>query len=401
MDRKYEIIDRIIEYGIYAYIFLLFLSKGEGIRNFIVFGNFGLWLLTLKHRKNLYLLKEPIANLTWFFLASFVFSVVFSLDPIHSLKAVKGDPLKLALLFPVIATVLSDESRLKRAAIVTFFTMVFIVSFGYYSYLLSDLIYFKPDTVLVHAYHNRFAGYINTLLPIAFVLYYLTDKKLWKVLLAVTFLLSILALILSTSRGGYLAFLGILLVWIIYISRLKKYNVKKVLAWTLVILIFIGALSYYYFPEVNRRISNLSTELYTANERDELWGAAFYGFLNRPLFGWGYGNDFFFREEPFVNTPYEVPERGEHNLYLTVMFHQGIVGFLPFLLLVITATTTFWRDALRSSGIKSLMLVAITSIFIGNYIIHAQFESMFRMHHIAVILGLGMAARGINENSHN
>ncbi len=346
--------------------------------------------------------EEHSVKIILVILGTLPLAVIFSLDPLYSLIELKGEPLKGALLFPVIATVMADKIRLKKAIHVVFFTAIFIAIFGYYSYISQGLPMLKPNTTLVHAYHNRFAGYMNTLLPIAFILYFIWKKRVSRCLLIIAFIFLVLALILSTSRGGYLAFLGIAFVWSLYISRARGYSFKKVIAYLLSVFLLVGAFSYLYFPDVKKRIENLSTEFYTFNERTELWGAAFYAFLERPLYGWGYGNRFYHQDEPFVKTPYKkAPERGEHNMFLTVLFHQGIIGFIPFILFILAATSTFWREALKSEGIKSYVLIACASVFIGNYVLHAQLESMFKLQHIAFAFGLGMAALGIRENSDN
>ena len=137
------------------------------------------------------------------------------------------------------------------------------------------------------------------------------------------------------------------------------------------------------------------------NARTEIWGAGFEAFLERPLFGWGYGERFFHMEEPFEGTSYEAPEKGQHNQYLTVLFHQGIVGFIPYLAIIVMTILTFWKEALKSEGIKSYVLIACVSVFFGNYVLHSIFESIFRLSHIAFVLGLGLAAKGIREHSHS
>src|SRR4030067_2333399 len=126
MEKKYEFIDDIIAGGVYLYIVFMFLSKGESIRNILIFGNFALWLLTLKHRKNLHLLKEPIAILFWFFAGITVCSVFFSIDPFYSFLSLRNDPLKPVLLFVVIATEMSDRKRLEWAVYASSFAALFI-----------------------------------------------------------------------------------------------------------------------------------------------------------------------------------------------------------------------------------------------------------------------------------
>jgi len=404
MEKKQETIDRIIEYGIYAYIFFMFLAKGEGIRNVLIFGTFGLWLITLKYRRDLYLLNNNVSNLCWIYVAAVVISAVFSMDPSFSLKELKDEPLKFVLLFPVIATVMAYEKRLIKAAYVSLGALLLIVFAGYYSYIFHDIPMLKPDTAWVHAWHTKFAAYVNTYLPLTGVLFFMWDKTGAKVMLGGTVVVSVLALILSTSRGGYLAFFIILIVWLLYLSKKKGYNMKGAVAVFIIIFLIIGAASYMFSPRVRERISQTPEEIYTANARTDLWRAALYAFRERPLTGWGYGANIFLRDEPYRDTPYKKSpqhEKDQHNMFIKILFHEGIVGIVPFVLLIMAAIRTFWKEAFSSSGIKSYMLLACASIFIGNYVVQAMLETLFKLQYIAVVLGLGMAARGINADSRN
>jgi len=402
MEKKPETIDRIIEYGIYAYIFFMFLAKGEGIRNLLIFGTFGLWLTTLKYRRDLFILNNTVSRLAWIYAAAIVISAVFSMDPSFSLKELKDEPLKFVLLFPVIATVMADETRLKKAAYVGLGTLLLIVFAGYYSYIFHDIPMLKPDTQWVHAWHTKFAAYVNTFLPMVFLLFFIWNKTGAKVILTVSVFVSVIALILSTSRGGYLAFFVILSVWSIYLSRKKGYNLKMTVAVFMIILLVFGSASYLFSPRVRERISQTPDEIYTANARTDLWRAAISAFKERPLTGWGYGANIYLRDEPYRDTPYKKApqlEKDQHNMFIKVLFHEGIIGIVPFVLLIMTAAMVFWREAFSATGIKSYMLIACASIFIGNYVVQAMLETVFKLQYIAVVLGLGMAARGINEDS--
>ncbi|MEF9426334.1 MAG: hypothetical protein L0956_03880, partial [Candidatus Mariimomonas ferrooxydans] len=273
MEKKYENIDRIIEVGIYLYIIFMFLTKGESIRNILIFGNFALWLFTLKHRKNLYLLKNPVSILCWIFIGVIPFSVIFSIDPLYSFLELRHEPLKFALLFPVISTVMSDKTRLKRAVYVCFFTSILIVSIGYYSYLAHDIQVLRPDTALMDTGdtgHNKFARYLITLLPFSFILYFMWQKKAGlRALLSISFIISVFALILSSSRGGYTGFLSMVFIWALFLSRTKKYNLHRIMSVTVVVILMLGTLSWFSSPGLRERISLTAGQLPTLNDRIE------------------------------------------------------------------------------------------------------------------------------------
>ena len=398
IDKKYEVIDRIIECGIYLYIILMFLSKGESIRSILIYGNFTLWLFTLKYRKNLYLLKEPVSKLCWIYLGVTIVSVMTSIDPLYSLSRFKMDPLIFAVLFPVIATVMSDEDRLKRMACVCLFTAVFISCIGYYSYAFHDIPMLKPDIPLMHVYHNKFAKYLNTLLPVVFVLYFIWKRPALRVVLTASFVILILALLLNTSRGGYISFFSMVLIWSIYLSRTRGHNITRIISIVIAVTFLVGTLSWFLFPDLKTRMTASPFD-----DRKNAWNAAMHGIKQRPLQGWGYGKNIFHKNEPFEKTPLKisphnnaesVPYDDPHNTFLQVMFHQGIIGFVPYVILVLLSIKVFWKEALRSRGIKSYLLAASVSVLVGNYFLHSMF-SVMKLRYLAVVLGLGMAAKGI------
>jgi len=406
MEKKYEIIDKIIEYGIYIYIIFIFLTKGESIRNILIFGNFGLWLFTLKYRKNLYLLKDPVSISCWIFLGVSIFSVLFSIDPSYSFFALRKEALKVALLFPVITTVMADEVKLKRVAYVSFFTLLLVVFVGYYSYLAHDIQVLRHDILLMdtgETGHNKSARYFNILLPSAFILFFLWKKRGLKILLTFLLIISVIALILTTSREGYLAFFGIVFTWTIYLARTKGYNPIKALSFMAAIFLILGILSWFSSSGVRERISLTTEQLSTLNERTEIWVPAIYAFRQKPFFGWGYGKRIFYQDEPYKETPFKkAPTKGPHNTFLRILFLQGIIGFIPYAFLLLFAIKSFWHKALKTTGIRSYILVACVSVLIGNYIINSMFADMERLSlYLAFMLGLGIAAKGIDENSHN
>jgi O-antigen ligase len=401
LKKSFEFIDKVNEVGIYLFIFFMFLTKGEAVRNILIFGNFGLWLLTIRYRNNLNLLKNPVSTLFWITIGVSVFSVVFSIDPLFSFFELRDEPLKSAMLFPVIATVMADEKRLSRASHVMFFTSVLIVLVGYYSYLMHNIPVLKPDTALMHAWHNKFARYLCALLPFAFILYFIWENKGAKIFLSISLIASIVALILSTSRGGYISFFSMACVWAVYLSRERRFNIKKAFVAIILSILVLGALSWSLFPPVRERMSKLPEQLSTINLRTQAWLPALDAFKEKPFFGWGYGDRIFKQDLPYKKTTYKkAPTIGPENTFIKIMFHQGIVGLIPYICLILVAIREFWNKTGAKSGLRNYFLVACVSVLIGNYILHSMLAVLY-MPHLAVILAFGIAATGVNEDSHH
>jgi O-antigen ligase len=300
---------------------------------------------------------------------------------------------------------MSDETRLKKAVHIMFFTALLIVCIGYYSYLAHDIDVLRPDIPLMNTGqtgHNRFARSLIILLPFVFILHVLWNKKpLLKILLTFSFIISALAIVLSTSRIAYLASLVIIVIWAFFFSKTKGYNFKKIMSVVMIITILFGVFSYIFFPDVKKRVARLPQDLSTLNERTDSWIPALQAFSQKPVFGWGYGHRIFHMDTPYKDTPSKrAPTKGPHNTFLRILFLQGIIGLIPYVLLLIMAIKTFWREAFKTTGIQSYILMACFSVLIGNYIINAMLADL-RLIYLSVVLGLGMAAKGIDENSHN
>lgn len=400
LQRKFEILDRVIEAGVYLFIFFLFLTKGEGIRNILLFSNFSLWLVTLRYRKNRSILIEPVPLLYGGFIISVLISVVFSIDILYSFKELEGDFLKSLLFFPVLSTVLSDKKRLKRFVYVSIFLLIFIVSNGFYSYLVYNMPVMMSETPLRHAFHNRFAIDLNTFLPFLFALFLISKKKTSRILLSTIIMITIIAIIMSASRGGFAAFLFTFFVWLIY-SFKKRANLLPVIGGIIIVFICSGILSFFFIEGVKERLLRTKHDYVSINKRVNAWIPLLYSVKERPVFGWGYGNEIFrmdlpFEKTPFKESPYkkDIEVRDPHNNFLGVLFNQGIVGFILYLALLIIATKTFWSNANSPCNLKNYILISCTSVLIGTYFIHGLSE-VLKFRYLTLILGIGIAAQNL------
>lgn len=410
-EKNYGIIDKVIEAGLYLFIFFLFLTKGEGVRNILLYANFILWLATLRQRKNLSILKEPVALIYWGFMISTFLSAVFSIDIRYSFKELDGDFLKPLLFFPVLATVLSDNKRLKRFAWLTLFLLIFLVANGFYSYLVYNMPMMLSETPLRHAFHNRFARDLNLCLAFSFALLLITKRGISKIFIALMILTGIFSLILTVSRGGIIAFLAISAVWLANSFRARYSHLKPVLVSVLLAVVLSGVIAYVFVPDIKNRLSLVTqteSQIITLNKRTTIWMPVLYASMKRPLFGWGYGEKIFRRDAPFEDTPYktspykrDIQLRDPHNTFLSELFTQGIVGLGLYLALLITASREFWRGTHSTNETKSYILLACVSILIGTYFVHSMVE-VVKFRYLTLILGVGLAAKHVtSEDSHH
>jgi O-antigen ligase len=231
---------------------------------------------------------------------------------------------------------------------------------------------------------------------------------MYRILISIGILASVSAVFISLSRGGVIAFLSTMGVWSLYSLRKKEVNLKFVLVSIPLAFILLGMVLYYFSPDIRNRVSSTKTELTTLNERTPAWMPVIYAAAERPLFGWGCGNKIFRMDLPYENTPFKVSPftidhglKNAHNTFFSKLFHQGMVGLILYLILLIVATRTFWKKSLSSHGIKSFILIACTSVLIGTYFVHSLAE-VVTLRYLTLILGVGIAAQNVSsENSNN
>jgi len=412
MNRR-DKLDRVVEFGIYIYLVFLLLSRGEGIRNIILFGNFFFWLITYRNRKGLSFLRHPLSIVFFIFMGSAILSSAFSLDPRYSLFELTKEPLRAFLLFPVFIVFLDTHKRLLNVCYAFALALIVILLNGYYSYLIKGLEIFHSRTWLLSEWYNKYASYLTILIPFLIALFFYTDKKVVRSTAVVIYPLALTALILNGTRTAWLAFVIIHLVWLYFEKEalVKRLNVNFYILVLTIIAITVILIT--RSPYVERKIMASIPQLNTFNYRTIGWKAAIEASKERPVLGWGYGKLIFHNDTPFKNTsfggrPYikdeYIRERlyldDPHNTFLMVLFHQGLIGLFAYITLIAWAVYTFWSVVMKEEGHIRYFMIACLSNLIGNFIVYSFFNPI-RFHYLAVIIALGMAAMGQDEDSHN
>lgn len=227
-------------------------------------------------------------------------------------------------------------------------------------------------------------------------------------MIVIAIISGISALFLSGSRGGVIAFISMVIIWAIYISKKKRVSLKFFLTSLILMVLLSGAITYYFFPDVKAKFVRSSQYSKSFSIRVGIWKPLIYAAAERPVFGWGYGGRIFKIDLPFKNTPFKVspfkhnPQFGStHNTFLYILFHQGIVGLILYIPLLIIAIITFWRSGHNTVNVKSYILTACVSILISTYIVNSL-TSTIKLTSLNLILAIGLAAINLkDENSHN
>ncbi len=178
--------------------------------------------------------------------------------------------------------------------------------------------FFNPD------YYAAFLGY-----PICFALVLsLKGDGLEKKIAIAAFILMLGNLLLTFSRGGWLACVIAVVAILIVVRKMKP---ALYIAGAMTVIVLFSMM----IPQVSERASLLTeragtfSESFETNPRYDIWKGMLSEISNKPVFGHG--------EWGFVSTRRFPKGVHAHNLYLEILYATGIVGLIAFIYLMIKA----------------------------------------------------------------
>lgn len=190
---------------------------------------------------------------------------------------------------------------------------------------------------------------------------------LWRRLALVGAGLSLICLVLSMTRGAWLAFVAVVIIFFVLEKR-SRFLVAKICAGLAIIFLIVALTS----PKIQDRLSTLTNANFQSNsERVLMWEAAMNIFTDYPLCG--VGQKMFFEA---YNEHYILAEARErpgvigrghthpHNNFLHRASEGGIVGLAAFIGLVAYFFLKFFRQFKREkiftfgAGMTALLILA-------------------------------------------
>lgn len=208
---------------------------------------------------------------------------------------------------------------------------------------------------------------------------------LWRFISIIGCFGGILLSILSSARGGWLAFFIVTLTLIFQQFKTNKSSIKYILS-TAFLMLLIIALSWDYLPLGHRIEQTLNSfNQYISGERLdtaigarlEMWRASWLAFLEKPIFGWGWNNTesyfIYFLEKGLVDKRAFFNIFGHpHSQYFLFLTELGLIGFISFMAMMLYPAQFFIRKLIRlnflhdtnSSFLFLLPIIVYESLFI-------------------------------------
>jgi O-antigen ligase len=220
--------------------------------------------------------------------------------------------------------------------------------------------------------HNHYAGLMEMLTPIPLAValsHHLSSSK--RILAAGAAGLMASSILLSGSRGGWIALLVELLVLALVLANIRRRALGLVLGGAAAALLLFACLA---GPEQYEHLSNFKSQSPELSQkvRVDLARDALVMFKQRPIMGWGLGT--FSIVDPQVRTFHtNLFVDHTHNDYLQILAETGVLGFCMFLWLLEIALRRAIRkiryDRLHFNGLIGLAtLLAVVGIIVHSLV---------------------------------
>lgn len=239
---------------------------------------------------------------------------------------------------------------------------------------------------------NAFANIMLVLLPLSTIQAMRSRQRVGQVVFGAIAVSAVLLIALGQSRGAIAALIPMIGVFVLLL--LAHYDLlspvkfwrwlqqqSSVLRYGLLLISVLSVLL--IVVALVMTLQSLDAAGRSLELRTYLWDAGWQTFLNAPLTGEGL---FTFGQHlpTYDSIPDGQPHSHPHNIILLIAAEMGVGGILVLLvtgLVVLTEWVNRWRN---STGQTRLLLIALTSAFVG-YVIHHLFDVPAMMPLIALI----------------
>ena len=260
-----------------------------------------------------------------------VFIAVMSWEPWNSLREVVGE---VHRLFPLIFAMTFIKKREQLCGVLIATLLAFLINdvAGIYQYVVKG----EPRAFGFNHTPTFYGSFMLMQIPL---LIYVAQLEilptLWKRLAAFTAGLSLICLVLSMTRGAWLAFIMVVVVFVVLEKRFRRLTAK--ICAGLAILFLIVALA---SPQIQERLSTMTSTKFQSNtERVLMWKAAAEIFYDYPISGVGqkmYVNAYnkYYIDRGARERAGVIGEEGHthpHNNLLQRASEGGLIGLASFI----------------------------------------------------------------------
>lgn len=223
-------------------------------------------------------------------------------------------------------------------------------------------------------------------------------KFLIRVPTAISILLIIVNLFITFSRGGYIAFIFLVILLNILFIIYRSVKTKTLIYGNVTLIVIVIFMFFIFNITLHSTINSSVSHTRSSMGRINLWSTTINIFKDYPITGIGSNN------YPLINTSYKIEEPDDtftgrvNNLYIQLIAEKGLVGFILYLLLFFIFNYYSYLNISRSKNAKrKTTIIIFWASMISILIRELFFSSIF---YNAGLLLLLMVIFVINTSSY-
>jgi O-antigen ligase len=397
----------VIEIGILLYMFFMFFDKGTGLRNLGIYSALFAWaILVIFYKKNNISFDiVTIAFLT--LIASILLSSIFSIKPAISFSYFEKDIIKPIAVCIIIGTFFNEEKLIHLAKFFGISGLIILI-LGLIGFISNPEKIYTSNNILLSVNRNEYAFFISVYIPFFIILLIRSNNLYENLFWGFLLVWGLIAELLTGSRTSTIGTFFSLIAFFVFLLRDKNYlNITKKIAFMLMIVFLISGIIIFSSTSKLDSIKShwlaTSKEIKTFNLRTTcFWKPAIDSIKEKPLLGWGYGGKIARESEPFEKTTGICSQYkgGFHNTYISILFHQGFLGILTFLFLLISTLLILYKTIQTKNKDRKILAIGLFSIIIGCFVVTSMALSI-PINRIAPFIGISLAVYKDNEDSNN
>jgi O-antigen ligase len=394
---------------------------GITVRASQIFSLFALiaWILIFLIKKKDFNAKNPLLIPIFIFFGSALISLINAQNIQRGIITLLFTIFTIAISI-VIPNIIKSKNNLEKVIKIILISSVIVSLFGIYQFI-GDVVGLPEELTGLREHYTKkvfgfprvhsvsteplyFANYL--LIPISILLAFVLSKKKIKLpfsIIATIFILALttLSLILTLSRGGYLALAFLFFLFGIFFIRSVLTLKNVIIISTILITAIVSAYGFLLFTdrEKNIEIFLKQATTYTAGagveERFDTYDQSISMIKEYPVIGGGIGNFGSY----VARNPNMQPKDGwaiVNNEFLEIWAEQGIIGLLIFLSLIFIIIIR----SIKALGRKNIdpylktILIGLLFAFLAILVQYQTFSTLYVLH-IWFLVGLIVATQNM------
>ena len=370
----------IVRYGLMTLALLMMVAKLHHVVEYLFVGLLILWGSVKWSRRDFHFVRTPLDLPILLFLVWIVATIPFSVDPSYSLTECRKTVSKI-LMFYFVVNVVRNEQDVRQILLAFMVGVGSLSAFGIVDHVASgDSLFTRGSyAASLTSAGQWFSSYLVMAVPFAWLFFQEREERYATLYMGGFFVLIIVALFLSHTRGAWVAMFAQLTV-VGLLRAPHKWQRWAIAVGLCLILILVSGSLFMGFQDVliHNVSGNSLLSFGSMNIRLNIWHVAVEQIVAQPLLGYGYGNHTFTKineELPFKVGGF--PTTHVHNVWLSLLYEVGLPGFtlFAFVLFLISRTALLgWKEKGRTfvGNLGVCVLLLVVGIVTRN-----MFDNMF------------------------